>query len=92
MTDKVTVKIVDGTHIRNTMDVDFCMASHGYYSDYIPKGEIWVDKSVPVAERPCLIAHEKFERSLMKRGMKYLEAHAKASVIERKCRAKRKNS
>lgn len=88
--DGTTVVLVDGTKVRNEIDVDFCMSSHGLKAKYIPEHEIWIDRAVPRSEWTCLITHEKSERTLMARGVAYADAHDMANVLERRCRARRK--
>ena len=56
---------VDGTHVRNHLDSDFDQGGNGFAYKFVPKDEIWVDSSVPEAERPYVIFHECNEFELM---------------------------
>jgi hypothetical protein len=79
---KLVIKIVDGTRIRNLLDVGFVFGGHDKAYDYIPKNQIWIEKSIPVKERKHILMHEFAERDLMKHGMGYGKAHMIANQIE----------
>ena len=73
---KDTIKFfdVDGTEIRNHVDIDFTEGGHGYHYDYIPKDEIWVESE---KDRECTMVHEFVERLVQKEFKidDYEEAH-----------------
>jgi hypothetical protein len=70
------VVLVDGTHVRNTHDSDFCQGGNGFaYPGFVPKSEIWVDNCMPPGERALVAFHECVEAELMRGGMSYDEAH-----------------
>lgn len=80
--DGCDVWIVDGKKIRDSVDADFVEGGHGFVYGFIPENEIWIDSEVPAKERSTILAHEVKERSLMKAGATYEEAHQKASRFE----------
>lgn len=77
---------VNGEFIRNTFRPDFVEGGHGLVYNWIPKDEVWLERSLSEAERFFVLAHELYEHSLMKTGMPYDKAHEKASVYELKLR------
>jgi len=79
---KLKVVIVDGTDIRNRYAVNFVFAGHHLAYDFIPPNEIWIEKSVPAAERDFILLHELYERNLMIKGSSYDYAHGKANDFE----------
>lgn len=76
------VWLVDGRAVRDLAYVDFTQGGHGYRYRFIPKSEIWIDDAVRPSERPAVLHHEAVEVALMAGGMKYEEAHARASRSE----------
>lgn len=78
----LTVWLVDGEKIRDSVDIDFVEGGHDLVYDFIPENEIWIDKEVPASERRVILAHEADERKLMSGGMSYEEAHKRASRFE----------
>ena len=82
------IYLVDGTHIRNVHDSDFCQGGHEFAYEFIPAGEIWVDNITPPAELPFVVFHECYEREKMKKGMSYDKAHDMAKSIEDRERAR----
>ena len=77
------VFLVDGEQVRNTLDIDFTLGSHYLVDDYIPSGEIWIEKSLSENEKQRIIAHEIAEIEIMSEGVSYEEAHKKANESER---------
>ena len=74
--DKITIKAVDGTKIRDNTDIDFTEGGHGYVYDYIPKDEIWIDYSEAKKDTLAIIIHEFTERLVMKTlGIDYDTVH-----------------
>jgi hypothetical protein len=78
--------LVNGEHVRNCMETDFTMASHGYVSGFIPKDEIWMDDRLSVNDLVAVMHHEIFEVQLMAKGMPYPDAHVLATESEKKFR------
>ncbi|MDD2935035.1 MAG: hypothetical protein PHX25_01015 [Candidatus Pacebacteria bacterium] len=83
---KIKIWIINGKAVRDSRDIDFTEGGHDYVYSYVPKNEVWIDNDITEEERPFVILHELFERSLMKKGMGYGDAHVKASEIEWKAR------
>jgi len=75
--------LVNGEHVRNNLETDFTMASHGHVSGFIRKDEIWMDDRLSVNDLVAVMHHEVFEVKLMEEGMPYEEAHALATESER---------
>lgn len=74
--------LVDGTHIRNTYDSDFVQGGNPERYDFVPKGELWIDDSLPVEERSYVMFHECYETMLMEKGLDYDHAHDIAKEAE----------
>lgn len=75
--------LVNGSFIRNTISSDFVHGDNHYHSPkFVPKGELWIDDSIPVEERSYAAFHECYENELMAKGMDYEKAHDKAKAIE----------
>jgi hypothetical protein len=85
------VVLVDGTHVRDTWDSDFCQGGNGFaYPDFVPKNEIWVDNCIPPTERALVAFHECVEAELMRGGSSYDRAHDEAKRREDAWRRTRK--
>lgn len=84
--------LVDGTHVRDRHDSDFCQGGNGYRYLFIPRGELWVDACIPAEEWELVAAHECEEAELMMRGMPYDQAHARAKRLEDAARAARRSA
>ena len=84
------VALVDGTHVRNKYDSDFCQGGNGYAYPFVPKNEIWVDAITPECEVALVAFHECEEAELMESGMSYDRAHdlvkAQEDVFRREMR------
>jgi hypothetical protein len=77
------IALVNGTHVRDTCDSDFCQGGNGFaYPDFVPKNEIWVDNCIPPGERALVAFHECVEAELMREGMSYDRAHVEAKRQE----------
>lgn len=74
--------LVDGTRVRDEHDSDFSQGGNGYRYRWIPRGEIWVDAEIAEEEWPFIVEHECQESELMKHGMDYDRAHARAKRHE----------
>lgn len=81
------IYLVDGPYIRNNFSSDFVQGDNGYHSPrFVPKRELWLDDSMPEAERPFVAFHECHEAELMKSGKDYETAHDAAKRLEDKFR------
>lgn len=81
------VVTVDGNSIKLKNDMDFVEGGNDQAYDYVPKGQVWIDKAINPKERKFIVLHELLEQRLMRnRGMSYDKAHAKANVVEKKYR------
>lgn len=75
--------LVDGPFVRNNYSSDFVQGDNHYHSPrFVPKGELWIDASMPAAERAFVAFHECHEASLMAAGMEYEKAHDRAKKLE----------
>ena len=86
--DKIKIYSVDGTYIRDNIDIDFTMGGHAYiYPNYIPEDEVWIDGDMNDKDKYTTIIHELSERNEMKnKKLDYDEAHNNASKKEKKLR------
>ncbi len=80
------VFLVDGKYVRDHMDSIFIQGGNEFRYDFVPKDELWVDASVPVAERPYVLFHECYETEKMRKGWSYDRAHNAAKRAENKLR------
>lgn len=78
----VTVRLVDGARVRNRRDVEFTMGGHHWRYRWIPRNEIWIERTLKGCDRRATILHERTERSLMRNGVGYDQAHRAASKLE----------
>lgn len=79
--------LVDGTYIRDLVDVDFTNGAHHLTRRYVPRDEVWVDREAPSAgELHFWVEHQLHERELMLAGVPYLRALAAANRLERRAR------
>jgi hypothetical protein len=76
------VWLVSGRAVRDRFYIDFTLGGHGFRYRFIPRGEIWIDDAVHPAEHGAIVHHEMVEVDLMRRGLSYDEAHARASEAE----------
>jgi hypothetical protein len=83
----VKVYIVSGEEVRDKCYMAFTEGGNSQVYKFIPKNEVWIDDEVAPKERDFVLLHELFERKQMKEhGLKYDQAHKKASAIEWKYR------
>lgn len=80
--NEVAVWLVDGNLVRSVFLPYFTEGGHNLKYSFIPKEEIWLDNDLITEERPYVILHELYERSLMEKGSYYSQAHRKASKLE----------
>ncbi len=83
-----TVWIVDGKFIRTHIDEEFTNFGQHYRFPFIPKLEFWIDEEHGAGEEEFFIDHLLVENRLMKGGMKYDQAIAKADLTEKRERSK----
>ncbi|MBU1137003.1 hypothetical protein KKD72_01385 [Patescibacteria group bacterium] len=84
--DGIDIWLVDGRLVRSAFDIGFTEGGHELVYQYVPKNEVWIDNDVIVKERPYILLHELYERSLMDGGLAYLQAHRQASRLEWRAR------
>jgi hypothetical protein len=83
----VKIFLVDGKKVRDNFDHWFTHGGHFLcYSEYVPKGEVWIDNTAPRNEHDFLLIHELRECEMMMDGKSYESAHPIASEIEYNCR------
>ncbi len=80
--DGIAVWLVSGRLVRSAFDIDFTEGGHDLVYGYVPAKEVWIDDDISAEERDYIVLHELYERSLMKKGAVYNEAHKKASRLE----------
>lgn len=86
--DELKVVLVDGEAIRKNVDVDFTMGGNPSRYAYVPTGELWVEKSLSLADMISTMVHESVEHRLMKnRQMSYNDAHGAANQMDADLRA-----
>lgn len=78
----ISVWLTDGRLVRSVFKVGFTEGGHDLVYYFIPKKEVWIDNDLIPEERPYVILHELYERSLMAKGLTYEKAHRKASQLE----------
>lgn len=86
---KPNIWLVDGRMVRDYLDIDFTEGGHWVVYDWMPRGEVWIDDDLSESERKYVIFHETYEMKKMLTGMKYEDAHKKASENELKMRRKK---
>jgi len=84
----ITVWIVDGRFIRNSMDGEFTNFGQHYRFRFIPRREFWIDQEHGPGEEGFFIDHLLVEHRLMAGGMDYDAALARADAVERRERRK----
>lgn len=82
----ITLWSVRGEVVRDDLDVDFVGGGHHYRHDYIPEGEIWVERAMSHKDFALTAAHEMSELYLIRKGMDHEKAHDAAARIERNLR------
>jgi len=80
------VHLVNGTDVRNTLDVGWVGGGHDLVDRYIPEKMIWIEEGFSMEDRFAFLVHELHERDLMANGAKYLDAHNLANEAEAKYR------
>jgi len=80
--NRISIWLVNGRLVRSDFDIDFTEGGHDLVYNFVPKNEVWLDDDIVSNERPYVLLHELFERSLMAKGLTYHQAHRKASKLE----------
>ena len=84
---RLSVWLVDGKLIRDSLPkTDYVGGGHFFKFQWIPEGEIWIEKDTPTGDVKYYMLHELCERAHMALGMEYEEAHARAARKEAWCR------
>lgn len=78
----LSVWLVNGRLVRSDFNIDFTEGGHDKVYNFVPKNEVWLDDDIIPEERPFVLLHELYERSLMATGLAYPRAHRKASNLE----------
>jgi hypothetical protein len=85
--DGLDIMLVDGAKVKissiEMMDFHEAGNGFGWEKDLIPKGEVWLDDTTKPEFYKFDLYHELFEIRLMKTGLSYDAAHARANVAER---------
>ncbi|MFA5133718.1 MAG: hypothetical protein WC459_02870 [Patescibacteria group bacterium] len=79
---KISIWLINGRLVRSDFDIDFTEGGHDLVYNFVPKNEVWLDDDIISEERPYVLLHELFERSLMAKGLSYHQAHRRASKLE----------
>jgi hypothetical protein len=81
------VWMVDGSVVRNEVDVDFTVGGNPAVYGYVPKDEVWVDHQRSPKDIACSLVHELTETWLMQHlSMGYDDAHDRANEVENRLR------
>ena len=86
----IQVYLIDGKLVRTLFYIDFTEGGHDLVYKFVPENQVWIDNDIVPKERKYIIIHELYERSLMRRGLTYNQAHEKASALEWECRHRQK--
>jgi hypothetical protein len=78
----IQIWLVDGEYVRKSIDEEFTNFGQHYRFPYIPIDEFWIDKEAQDTEYPFFVDHLFVEFDLMKGGMSYDDAIAKADEAE----------
>lgn len=81
------VWLVDGTRIRDEIDIDYVGGGNPERYQYIPAGEIWLESTLSPGDYLPIIIHEVYEAHLMALfDMTYEDAHTRANEWEKAIR------
>jgi hypothetical protein len=82
--DGTQIYIVDGNFIRSKLFVDFVLGGHGYVYHFVPKNEIWIERTISQNDMKNNLIHEIVEYIFMKYlNYSYNRAHNITANIER---------
>jgi hypothetical protein len=82
----LSVWVVDGPLIRDSLDIEFSNFGQHFEFDFIPQNELWLDREAAPDEQAFFVDHLLLERSLMERGVPYdsaLEVADRREMAER---------
>jgi hypothetical protein len=85
------VFLVDGSFIRDYVDIEFTEGGNHERYEWIPEGEAWLENSHNEMDVAACALHELYETHLMRGGMSYDDAHEKASTMEKEFREEHEN-
>jgi hypothetical protein len=77
----IKVFYVDGKEVRK-IDTEFTEGGHHFRYNFIPFGEIWIERMLNPAEEPFTLLHEMTEFINMAYKADYNTAHKHANVLE----------
>lgn len=81
--DGTRIFLVDGSHVRDNVNVAFFGGTHPKYEDCKTAKEIWIEKGKSGSEESKILVHEITEYILMKFcNMSYNKAHDIANSVE----------
>ncbi|MCA1553558.1 MAG: hypothetical protein LC737_04185, partial [Chloroflexi bacterium] len=80
--DRLTVWIVDGSHIRRDIFPDFGFSGNDFAYKFIPEKEIWIDSLVDCFELEYQVTHQLTMRAAMARGIKEEDAYGQGSEAQ----------
>jgi hypothetical protein len=88
--DNLKVFFVNGNYVRDNFETDFVLGSNSCADNFIPDGEVWIEKSdTSLHDIVSIIAHEISEYYEMKyKHLPYEKAHQIALNIEKNVREK----
>ena len=72
--DGFTVWIVDGYYIRQNIDINFNNWGHHYRFNFIPVGEIWLDRQAKTGEEEYFIQYLLLELKMVAEGRDFRDA------------------
>lgn len=87
---KVSIWIVDGKKIRDSLNPEFTNYGFHCHSPYIPENEFWIDKEAAPDEKRFFIAYMATVWKLIKNGWTYKQAVIQGELVERAERQKAK--
>jgi len=79
---EISIWVVDGTYVRTHLDEEFTNYAQYLVFDCIPKNEFWLDREASEDEQKFFIDHLLVEHRLMKSGVPYDDALARADKVE----------
>ena len=86
MRDHLDVWVVDGAIVRRDVYPDFGFSGNGFYFQFIPKNELWIDDQVNCAEMEYQLIHQVRERAAMAKGSNAETAYGSGSALQTEAR------
>jgi hypothetical protein len=87
--ETIPVYTVNGNYIRNEIYIEFLCGGHNLATShkFVPKKEIWLEKTLKGIDKEAILVHEAHEYNLMKnKGYSYIHAHKLANQKEARFR------